>query len=127
MVAVLFYWLPVVAYCGLIFILSSHPMPETVPPWPFKDKLLHLSAYAVLGALVLRALKHSSWRHHRVLIMGVSMMFAGLYGLSDEWHQYYVPYRSAEFGDLLADIVGGVCGVIFFDWLWRTSALVRRF
>ena len=102
-------------------------MPETVPPWPFKDKLLHFAAYAVLGALVFRGLKHSPWRHRRMLIMGASMMFAGLYGLSDEWHQYYVPSRSAEFADLLADIAGGICGVAFFDWLWRVFPIVRRF
>ncbi len=35
-----------------------------------------------------------------------------LFAVSDEFHQYFVPGRSAEFGDILADFAG-----ILFGWL----------
>lgn len=121
-----YYWLPVVIYCGLIFVQSSHPMPETIPHWPLKDKLLHFVAYAVLGALCFRALKQGPWEHRRRWIMLWSVLFAGLYGASDEWHQSYVPSRSAELGDLVADFCGAVCGVWLYDWVTRQYPLTGR-
>ena len=122
-----YYWMPVVIYCVLIFILSSHPMPETIPSWPLKDKLLHFAVYSVLGALSLRGFRHLLWRHHGTLVMAASILFTGLYGVSDEWHQYYVPSRTAELGDLLADFSGGVCGVWFYDWLTGKYPALGRF
>ena len=112
-----YYWLPVMVYMALIFIQSSHPMPEKIPQWPLKDKLFHFVGYAILGVLVLRALRQSPWRGRRRLIMAASILFTALYGMSDEWHQYYVPSRSAEVADILADVTGGLCGVWVYDRL----------
>ena len=53
----LLYRLPVLAYCLVLFWQSSFPSSESLPAFPFSDKLLHLGGYAVLGALVYRALK----------------------------------------------------------------------
>lgn len=45
------------------------------------------------------------------------MLASTLYGISDELHQYYVPYRNADLMDVLADMFGSVCGVYFFNYL----------
>jgi VanZ family protein len=100
-------------------------MPETIPAWPLKDKMLHVGAYALLGFLILRGFKHSRWHRHRALIMWASIILTGLYGLSDEWHQYHVPFRSAEVGDVVADLAGGLCGVFLYDWLEKQWPIVR--
>jgi uncharacterized membrane protein SirB2 len=121
-----YYWLPVVLYMGLIFIQSAHPVPETVPEWPLKDKFLHLAAYSILGALFLRALNQTQWRHRRGLMMVVSVLLTGLYGVSDEWHQYHVPSRSAELADVVADVAGGICGVWAYERLSGKFSAIRR-
>jgi len=108
------YWFPILLYCLLIFIQSSHPSPEIGPDWPFKDKVLHFTAYALLGALFLRAFYTTRIKHHLKLIFALSVLFSALYGISDEIHQSFVPYRTADVMDALADILGSILGVYIF-------------
>jgi VanZ family protein len=78
---------------------------------------MHTAGYAVLGGLWTRAISQS-WRAlptTRVLLSAV--LFTTLYGLSDEWHQTYIPGRTPEMADILADIVGGMLGSLGFLWL----------
>jgi len=98
----------------LIFIQSSHPSPDIGPDWTFKDKMLHFTAYALLGALFLRAFKTTRIKHHLKLIFTLSVLFSALYGISDEIHQSFVPYRTADYRDVLADIFGSIVGVYIF-------------
>ena len=64
----------------------------------------------VFGVLVGRILKEygfsPSFQNNMVLVLIVSL----LYGLSDEFHQWFIPGRSATFGDVLADTLGGGFG-----------------
>jgi VanZ family protein len=83
------------------------------------DKLLHFSAYAVLGALFLRAFKTTQFKNNIKLVMILSIFASSLYGISDELHQYLVPCRNADITDVLADILGSVCGVYLY-WLLVT-------
>jgi len=108
------YWFPILVYCLLIFIQSSRPSPDITPDWPYVDKVLHFTAYALLGALFLRAFKTTRIRHHLKLIFALSVLFSALYGISDEIHQSFVPYRTADYRDVLADILGSILGVYIF-------------
>ncbi len=80
------------------------------------DKLLHLAGYAVLGLLVMRGFRNSRLGNEDRLIIAASILFAGLYGVSDELHQYYVPYRDGNIWDAMFDFVGGALGVYVY---WR--------
>jgi VanZ family protein len=81
------------------------------------DKLLHFLAYAVLGMLFLRALKRSALGRRDSLVFALAVLFTGLYGATDELHQYFVPTRSADWWDLLADFLGGWFGVYIYQKL----------
>ena len=111
----LFYWFPIIIYCLIIFIQSSYPSPETVPDLPYLDKLLHFSAYAVLGALFLRAFQTTGFKNNVKLVIMLSILASSFYGISDELHQYFVPCRNADIMDVLTDIVGSICGVFLFQ------------
>jgi VanZ family protein len=104
------YWLPVWAYCAAIFIQSSFPTTQQLPQWPYLDKILHIAAYTLLGLLFFRALATGRLADNRNMSLIFSILFAGLYGLSDEFHQSFVPGRSAEAADALADLIGGFIG-----------------
>jgi VanZ family protein len=109
------YWFPILLYCLLIFIQSSHPSPDITPRWPHFDKVLHFTAYALLGALFLRAFCTTRINHHLKLIFMLSVLFSSLYGISDEIHQSFVPYRTADVMDALADILGSIAGVYLYQ------------
>ena len=108
------YWLPILLYCLLIFIQSSYPSPDIGPHWPFKDKILHFTAYALLGALFLRAFSTTPIKQNLKLIFALSILFSSLYGISDEIHQSFVPYRTADVMDALADFLGSTFGAYIF-------------
>jgi VanZ family protein len=98
----------------LIFIQSSHPSPDITPHWPYFDKVLHFTAYALLGALFLRAFNTTQIKQNLKLIIVLSILLSSLYGISDEIHQSFVPYRTADAMDALADILGSIIGVYIF-------------
>jgi VanZ family protein len=43
----------------------------------------------------------------------ITLIFGTLYGLTDEWHQSFVPERQASARDLAADAVGVAIGSLF--------------
>lgn len=113
-------WGAVLGYCALIFFLSSQ-QDLTVPEvFSATDKIAHLLEYGGLGWLCARAARAEwpGWTNLAVVL--VTLLFAGVYGASDEWHQLYVPGRFAELSDLLADVGGGTSGGIGY-LLWLRS------
>jgi VanZ family protein len=111
------YWFPLLIYCILIFLQSSFPSIESGPELPYSDKLLHFFAYTVLGALFFRAYKTLRVRNRLNLLIMLSILSSSLYGASDELHQHFVPYRSAEWMDIFADVLGSVFGVFIYQYI----------
>ena len=98
------------AYCALIFFLSSQsklPMPML---FSGEDKLIHALAYALMGFLAWMTFARE--QRPLVMVFGVSVFFSSLYGLSDEWHQSFVPGRVASLGDWLADTLGATLAAV---------------
>lgn len=120
------YWFPVFFYCAVIFIQSSFPSPEEIPSFFGVDKCLHFTAYAVLGVLFLRALKRSRAQDRQKLVFVLAIIFTGMYGATDELHQHFVPTRSAEWWDLVADLMGGFVGAYAYQVLLRHDSVLGR-
>lgn len=110
-----YYWLPLIVYCIFIYIQSSYPSPERLPSFEFSDKLLHFGAYAVMGILFYRAYETLPLRNNIQMLVLISMTSASLYGISDEIHQSFVPYRDGSILDVIADVLGAVCGVYLYS------------
>jgi len=119
-------WGSVIFYCSVLFLLSAQSdlaLPDIVPN---TDKIAHLSAYALLGWLCARA-----WRFERpncsaVTVILFSLLFVAIYGATDEWHQAYVPGRTSDRWDWLADMCGGIMGGSFFTIWERLKDLILR-
>jgi len=96
-------WLPVVLWAGLIFGLSSIPDLGTgLGGWDLAlRKIAHAAEYAVLGALLLRALG----RELPAAALGIA------YAVTDEVHQAFVPGRHGAVLDVVVDAVGVLIGV----------------
>jgi VanZ family protein len=82
-------------------------------------KLGHLSEYFIFALLVHRALAHQDQSGSRRRQLVWTLLTVCLYAATDEWHQSFVPGRTASAGDVLLDSVGGFCGSICFNWVHR--------
>lgn len=100
-------WTPPFLFMVIIFIVSSRPAPEILQRFyfDFQDKLLHATAYLVLAMAFFRAFLLHGWRFSAKMAIA-AVVCSAAYGAADEWHQSYVPSRTSDIGDWLADTVG---------------------
>jgi len=105
-------WIPPVAYMAVIFGFSSasNPIPEvTTRVW---DKFLHAIEYSGLAALFVRALAGEGLAWLAALLVAVMLTMG--YAASDEYHQGFVPARSTDVRDWVADSIGAVVGAALY-------------
>ncbi len=105
-----FYLAPFLFYCLLIFSLSAQSDLAAVCPVAIPDKIAHLVEYAGFGFLLMRILRYLQPETAYVKHLFWVLTAALIYGLSDEFHQYFVPNRQFSLMDLLADGAGGYLG-----------------
>ena len=76
----------------------------------------HLTEYAILAWLAARAFRTSANEllHRRWFLL--SLILVVLYSLSDEFHQSFVPSRTASIYDCAIDAVGGLTMLLFLAW-----------
>ncbi len=107
---------------AIFFVSNMHvaPLPEEV-----SDKTAHLWAYAGLAVLAVRALGGGLPCRVAMRVALIAFAIAAVYGISDELHQRFVPGRSADLFDWVADASGAVVGV-GACWLWGIIAFRHR-
>ncbi len=100
---ILYLWLPVIFWCGLIFFVSSL---QTLPKISetafdvFIKNLAHFLEYAILFFLIQRALENKPKKFRTAFNLST------LYAFSDEFHQSFVPGRQPSLMDISIDIMG---------------------
>jgi VanZ family protein len=136
------YWLPVLIWMAVIFGASADPQSHDRSRHIFRPILLwffphisdqefeqihlilrkccHLTEYAILGLLVFRALSHSKtglppWSWPRV---GGVLLIVFVYAATDEYHQSFVPGRTALFSDVCIDTGGAAIGLLVW-WIYH--------
>ncbi len=103
-----------ILFCSVIYWLSDQASLATPMLFPHQDKLFHTGAYFVLAAFALRAFRHLIVSVPKLLI--ASLLFSSLYGLSDEWHQSFVPGRMSDIADWAADTLGAIFFLSLYYW-----------
>jgi VanZ family protein len=68
----------------------------------------HLAEYAILALLTARAITTSSYKLLRTQWFWISLSIVIVYALGDEFHQSFVPSRTASIYDSLIDSFGGL-------------------
>jgi len=107
--------LPAIVIAVGIFIASHQSkieIPEIVPE--FNDKLLHALAYLIFGITIILALKKNHPQITRAKCFTLLLLIGGLYGMSDEIHQHFIPGRTADVYDWFADVTGILLSYIVF-------------
>ena len=98
---------------ALIFGLSSIADTPRLPEGA--DKNLHALLYAGLAVVLVRAFAGGIWKPVSLSIVGLTVVCAALYGVTDEFHQWFVPPRAVEAADVAADTIGAAiaAGVLY--------------
>ena len=118
-------WLPVAVWAALIFAVSSRSSLPSIGGgrgFPLSPAG-HFVEYAILALLLFRAL-----RRHEAASPGkaalLSLIASVLYGMSDEFHQSFVPNRQPSPWDVAMDGLGAATALaIAIAWLrWRVRA-----
>ena len=114
-----------VAWAALIYYLSDQSRLDIPSIFTMQDKLLHLSAYAVLGFFALGT-QQTGASGYRVRDYWKIAALTALYGVLDEFHQSFVPGRNADVLDVLADASGALLGAGVLFLIVRKSCLARK-
>lgn len=110
-------WVPVFLWMGVIFTISSVSQVKVAQVffWDYMfKKTAHMSEYFILYVLLFRATK-GNWLWSYVLTL--------IYSISDEFHQSFVPGRTAALYDLAFDASGANLGAYL---LWKSKAFQRK-
>jgi VanZ family protein len=91
-------------------------------PSPFGvDKVMHFVEYGVLGFLLARLIANVQSTLSKGFLLGLVVILATLYGISDEVHQAFVPGRNASPWDVAADGLGGLMGAFLYAGTGRRN------
>lgn len=113
-------------YWILVFIATSMPNSTFFNIGKY-DKLAHFSAYGVLAFLMYwlfdlnKKTKTLNWRKVFIIIFILT-----LYAIFDEIHQSFIPGRSTEFYDFVADIIGIWAGVLVARYIFFNKKQINE-
>ena len=101
---------------GIFLESSSSDIGSMLPNLPpGSDKVAHAFMYALLSACLTLATARP----------GFAVVVSSLYGVSDEVHQSFVPGRTSDVFDLVADVTGALIGALGVAFLRRRLAKRR--
>jgi len=132
---ILLAWLPVLAWMALIFYLSAQGSlggQKWPPIFQALRKSSHIVEYGVLGVLVGRAIVLTARARGEAITRAVyvrawwlGVAFCGLYAVTDEFHQSFVPGRGAHLEDVIIDILSAtaILGIWFILKTRATASL----
>jgi VanZ family protein len=107
-------FLPAAGVIVAIFVLSHQERPPTIGNDPELSAIAgHLGAYGLLGGAFFLAFAAMMRSTRRAALLAI--ICAAIYGIADEFHQYFVPGRHTDPWDLVADVVGAtiVVGLLY--------------
>ncbi len=107
-----------------IFILCSIPVPATNTPKliPHLDKLAHWGLFFFLGAFL-----YSYIKKFDCCPFVITLLFIAFYGGIIEWLQETYFSRTADFWDWVADVVGGITGILLYPFLYKMRRKYKRY
>ena len=118
-------WLPALLWATGIFILSAWSSPPKMDKvLPMADKAVHWTLFSVQCWLIARALGPKLSLPATVVL---AIVLASAYGATDEFHQRYVPNRTCDFMDWVADTLGAsAAAAAFYAYETHRSAQANR-
>ena len=109
----------------LVLWLFPNTSPETMATIHFiMRKVAHFTEYAILAYLAARAFRTSPRSPISRRWCLISLGLIVVYALLDEYHQSFVPSRTASIFDSFIDMSGGIAMLLFLRWRQRAAIFV---
>jgi len=106
----------------LLHWLFPNASPETLDAvHGIVRKIAHFLEYALLGVLAARAFRGSPKAAVRGHWLFICVALIVVYALVDEYHQSFVPSRTASIYDSFIDMAGGLTAVLVVAWRSRRN------
>jgi VanZ family protein len=122
------YRAPVLSYAGLIYLLSSiSTLPFVIPSFFGFDKLANFSEYYFFGCVIYRWLLAERCCFANRYCFALTIVIGTCYGLSDEWHQSFVPGRDATLWDALFDTLGISSAAVTYPLIIKKIPFWKKF
>ena len=99
------------AWAAAIFIVSSFPNPPDAGGEELQYEIAHVVEYLIFGVPASGALRSNFPERPLAGIAAAAWAVSVLYGMSDEFHQSFVPNRDANWLDVGFDALGAAIGV----------------
>ena len=115
----LWYVTPAALYVAYIFVMGTKENAE--PPLDISDKTAHFAAFGLMVPLLTRALRYFLPAAPRGRLIVAAAALSSLAGALLEFWQAFLPYRSAELLDWVADTVGAVLAGCLVALAWRLA------
>lgn len=117
---------PMVVIMGTIFFLSHQRGDEiSLPDFSNSDLVAHAIAYGALAATILYAWEKRYKSRYPVKVILFTVLACLIYGISDEFHQSFIPGRYVSALDVVADTLGPLL-VCSFWWLNSKKSLIYK-
>lgn len=104
---------------AILILVASHRPRLASPSITNIDKVTHFAVYGLLATLVCRL---GTGRRAAI----VAWIVVAAFGVTDEWHQSFVPGRSTELADWIADALGAAVAVILYTRWHAYRRLLER-
>jgi len=118
---VILIYIPLIIYWSLLIIGTTLPATD-VPSFGVGDKFKHLGAYFGLTVLLSFTLHYQNkYLFLKKYFLTSALIITSFYGILDELHQKFIPGRSGEFLDWVADAVGALLGTLFVYFLMKST------
>ncbi len=109
-----------IGYASLIYYESSQDT-SFVPLPSYSDKLIHFMVFGLLCLMICWTLSSVTVGNKGIYKIILAIGITSLFGVSDEFHQFFTPHRSVDIFDWVADTAGAVAAG--FLWLAITNKL----
>ena len=106
-----FLYIPLAIHWISIFILTSLP-DKDLPSFELHDKWKHFIAYFVLSFFLTLTLRvQNRFKKAKLNFTLYTLLITLIYSTFDEIHQAFIPGRSAEILDWIANLIGLILGL----------------
>ncbi len=109
---------PAVLWAAFLLYIGQLEFGPGSSGWVPPDKLVHGVLYWILGGLLAAGRRRAGARPGP----GLLLLAGALVGLVDEWSQQFVPTRSSDPLDWIADLAGVLTGFLLVAALGRRRA-----
>lgn len=105
--------------------LPSPPAPDM--GFELQDKVLHIAAYTLFGTALGLAVRgwHPEYSRGRTIL--VVIIGTALFGIYDEVHQSFIPFRNSSVADWIADCIGACLSLLLLPAMTKLAQGIRAY